>query len=335
MVENAGMAPATLDTAPLWKRAVACFLDFILLAVIGMGIGFLLFDSLARMGLWGAAVGFAVALVYFGVCDSRIRRGQSLGRMAMKLRVVSRSGAPLEIAPAFARAAIFLAPYFLPGIPFDLVAHLGQSVLLSMLIFGTAFGLAYLLLFNRATRQSLHDLAAGAYVVQADARAAADAPVRRPLARGHTIAVALLYAVAGVLPVLGAQLTAQEPFASLIALQNLLATDPGVARVNVTDAEKDASRPVRSLSIQVALRSKALFDEAYADKVARIALDNHAAAKDKDAIAVTLSYGYDIGIASAQTSKVFTHSPDAWRARLGQKPAGPEEQGANADAIPK
>ncbi|HEY4318871.1 MAG TPA: RDD family protein [Herbaspirillum sp.] len=318
--------------SPLWKRAVAYFLDWILLAVAGMCLGFLLFDALAGIGVWGGAIGFAIAMLYFGICDSNMRNGQSLGKVAMRIRVASRNGAPLPLPKAFVRAAILLVPYFLVGIPFDLTAHLGASVVLSVLIFGTAFGLGYLLLFNRGTRQSLQDLAVGAYVVRADINTPAGTPLFHPLARVHKTVVALLFIVAGVLPVVGAQLTAKEPFVSLLALQNRIAAEPGVARANVTDgatahpdakegagtAEGSAKGTGRSLSIQVALKSKALFEEPLADRIARIALDNPVAAGNKDAIAVTLSYGYDIGIASAQTAKVFTHSPAEWRARLGQ-----------------
>jgi uncharacterized RDD family membrane protein YckC len=307
--------------APLWKRVVAYFLDWILLAVVGMCIGFFLFDALAGIGIWGGAIGFVTAMIYFGICDSRIRNGQSVGKIAMKIRVVSRSGAPLRVPPAFLRAAILLVPYFLIGIPFDLVAHFWSGILLSMLIFGTAFGLAYLLLFNRTTRRSLHDLAVGSTVVRADDKTSG-VPVAHPLWRGHIVAVVLLFVVAAILPVLGAQLTKKEPFVSLLALQTLLSAEPGVVHVNVTDGAttrlngKDTAKPVKTLSIQVAVQSKTLYEEAFADKIARIALDNHIAANDKDLIVVTVSYGYDIGIASAQTSKIFTHSPADWRTRL-------------------
>jgi uncharacterized RDD family membrane protein YckC len=328
--------PATPLISPLWKRVVAYFLDCILLAVVGMCLGFFLFDALAGIGLWGGAIGFVIAMIYFGVCDSRIRNGQTVGKVTMRIRVVSGSGAPLALPQAFARAAILLVPYFLVGIPFDLMAHLGLSMVLSMLIFGTAFGLAYLLLFNRGTRQSLHDLAVGAFVVRVDGNGPIGAPLSYPLARVHKTAIAILFIVAGLLPVLGAQLTAKEPFVSLLALQNVIAAEPGVVRVNVSDgvtarlSTKDGAGTARSLAIQVTLKSKALFEESLADRIARIALDNPVAAGGKDAIAVTLSYGYDIGIASAQTAKVYTHSPADWRARLGQ--TTPD---AAQDAAPK
>lgn len=334
----AGQPAVSPAIAPLWKRAVAFFLDCIVLTVIGMGIGSALFDTLAGMGLWGAAVGFAVAMIYFGICDSRIRNGQSVGKIAMKLRVAARDGNAPALGAALLRAAVLLLPYFLIAIPFDLQAHLGASVALSVLIFGTAFALAYLIVFNRATRQSLHDLAAGAYVVRTDDRLAKGAPAHRRLGRGHVIAVALLYVLAGILPVLGAQLTRQEPFASLLALQNLLAAEPGAVRVNVTDGAGKAGESGRTLSIQMALKSKAMFNEATADRIAGMALDNHAAASGKEAIAITLSYGYDIGIASAQTGASFSHSPAQWRERLGRDAApavDPAKPASDVDAIPK
>jgi uncharacterized RDD family membrane protein YckC len=321
---NAGSTGSTMtrpDIAPLWKRAVAYFLDWILLAVVGTCIGYLSFDALASIGVWGGAIGFAISIAYFGICDSRLRNGQSLGKVAMNIRVLTRDGTALNVSPAFARAAILLVPYFLIGIPFDLVAHFWSGVILSTLIFGTAFSLAYLLVFNRTTRQSLHDLAVGTYVVRANGKAVAGPLAADPLWRGHVIAVALLFVVAAGLPVLGARLTAKEPFASLLALQNLLSAEDGVVRVNVTDGAttpanaKDAA-PVKTLSIQVAVHSKGLYQEAFADKIARIALDNQVAVGDKEAIVVALSYGYDIGIASAQTVVRFTHSPAQWRARL-------------------
>ncbi len=158
-----GLTPGVTELANLWRRLFAFVLDGVFLGLLGAGLGLIAFDRLVALGDWGRVIGFAIAPVYFGVMDSKLSGGQTLGKQILGIKVVTASGEPLSVGASTLRAAIFCVPYFLNGVFVDPSAHI--SWLIVFLVFGVGISIGYLLLFNRRTRQSLHDLAVGAYVV--------------------------------------------------------------------------------------------------------------------------------------------------------------------------
>jgi uncharacterized RDD family membrane protein YckC len=163
MNEVTGITPRLAEIAGFWRRLFAFCLDGLLLGAVGAYIGLIAYDGLVALGDWGRAVGFAIALIYFGAMDSELFRGQTLGKRVVRIKVVTVNGVPLSVGASTLRATIFCVPYFLNGAFIDAGAI--TSWLLVFLVFGVGLSIVYLLLFNRRTRQSLHDLAVGAYVV--------------------------------------------------------------------------------------------------------------------------------------------------------------------------
>ena len=181
--------------AGFWRRLFAFILDVLVLGVFGACLGLVSYDYLASVGGWGRILGFVIALTYLGVMNSRIFGGRTLGKMAMKIKVVSSNGAPLNVVTSFCRSGIICVPYFLNGAPFyvDLLRS-WFGIVLTLLVFGVGLSIVYLFIFNRRTRQSLHDLAVGSYVVKTEAGTA-------PLLlgapwRGHFVVVAVIMILA-------------------------------------------------------------------------------------------------------------------------------------------
>lgn len=164
-IKNSTANPSQI--AGFWRRLFAFWLDGAVLGIIGLFLGYFLYDYFASMGKWGQAIGFVITLSYSGIMNSYILGGQTLGKMAMKIKVVSINGTPLSVTASFFRSSIFCAPFFLNGaIPnVDFLNSWLQSTL-SSLVFGVGLSIVYLFIFNRKTRQSLHDLAVGSYVVR-------------------------------------------------------------------------------------------------------------------------------------------------------------------------
>jgi uncharacterized RDD family membrane protein YckC len=91
----ADCAAAKAVISGFWRRLLAFIFDGVLLGLVGVILGLLLFDSLARLGGWGRLIGFCHALVYFGVLNSAIGGGQTIGKRIMKIQVVDRTGHPM------------------------------------------------------------------------------------------------------------------------------------------------------------------------------------------------------------------------------------------------
>jgi uncharacterized RDD family membrane protein YckC len=136
---------AAIAIAAFWGRILALLIDTIILGVVGIIFGFLFFDQLAGLGVWGRLVGFSIALLYFGLLNSRVGKGQTVGKRIMKIKVVGRDGQFISVARSFLRYSVLGLPYFLNGAmipPSILMKPIG--VIVYLLIFGFGGAIIYL-----------------------------------------------------------------------------------------------------------------------------------------------------------------------------------------------
>jgi uncharacterized RDD family membrane protein YckC len=186
----ADKAPAQAVISGFWRRLVAFILDGLLLGLVGVILGLLWFDPLARLGGWGRLLGFCVSLVYFGVLNSAIGGGQTLGKGTMKIQVVDRSGHSISPGRSFLRYTVLGAPYFLNHLlipPNVAMSPIGLAV--GFILFGFGGAIVYLYMFNRRTRQSLHDLVAGTFVTRTSPPGQIAGSIWRP----HLVAVGVWF----------------------------------------------------------------------------------------------------------------------------------------------
>lgn len=317
-----GSTPRVTEIAGVWRRFFAFMVDALILGALGCGIGLIAFDRLMALGDWGRAVGFAIALVYFGAMDSKLSGGHTFGQQLLGIKVVNADGAPLSLGASTLRAAIFCIPYFLNG------AAIGSSTQLlgldAFLVFGVGGSIVYLLLFNRRTRQSLHDLAVGAYVVSSTA----DHSIR-PAERTwpvHFGVVGLILTAALILPLVTVQLADSGAVAEMSSIQQGLLTLPGVRHASVYLGVNKAFRSSHRATTTHVLSAKIMYAGRIADsaplaaRAVQIILNRDPSIGREDEIAITVIYGYDIGIASAWRSRSFALSPQQWQQRLSVTP---------------
>ena len=307
--------------AGFWRRVAAFLVDGLVLGLIGYALGTLLYDTFVRLGPWGRCVGFVVALAYFVPQESGRGGGQSLGKRLLGIRVVDAQGRPLGPARSVVRFAVFGVPYFLNGavLPMDLATFAGGFPF-AVLALGGMLALAYLLVFNRRTRQSLHDLAVGAFVVRVRDRAR-HAPGATRAWRGHRVIAGVLIVVAGATPLMFPQLMRIPMFADLQVLYVRLAAQPELRSVNVFDSVgrvygTQFSGVRHELVIQATIARPLADYVPLSTRLAGIALQVYPGAAREDQIAVRLAHGYDIGIASSWAANDLALSPAQWADRV-------------------
>lgn len=296
-----------------WRRLGALLIDALVLGAVGFALGFVLENTFVEMGAWGRLVGFLIALVYFGVMNSSVIGGQTLGKMILKIRVVDSSNAPVGLGKSILRYIIIALPFSLNGAQFSNEAMSSFMMYpLSIIIFGGMFSIFYLYVFNRTTRQSLHDLVVGTFVVNVDSE-------KQDLGKVwniHIIVFALLLLTAAIIPAFTSKLAQSEPFTDILAVQSALSSEPNVAYASVSVGtttlstfSKDASKNTSTktyVNSQVFIGTDNVSDIVLARNLASIVLSHYPAALEKDAIQITLTYGYDIGIASSWSTQ--THN---------------------------
>jgi len=309
----------TRTIAGAWRRFGAFFLDCIVLGTLGLVVGFVFNDQLVDMGPWGRLVGFLMALAYFGTLNSKLAGGQTPGKRLLGIRVVAKDGGPLSVSRSFLRYLPLGAPWFLNDAQlggFELFSF--SQYFFSLAIFGIGFSVVYLFLFNRRTRQSVHDLLVGSYVVSADA----SGPVAAAGTwQGHLAVCAMLVLASAVLPYFAKGLAAGEPFAALLNVYRAVNAEPWVISSRVAKGQKFTSKSETDQSssnyfaITAYSKDRDIENVERARTLAKLALSIDRSAADVDVIVVTLVYGYDIGIASSWRSYRHAFPPSEWLAQ--------------------
>ena len=310
---SAPSVPALLPTRPagFWRRLVAFIIDCVIVGVVGLVVGLMFDDALSRMGGYERFIGFAIAVTYAGLLNSRLGSGQTLGKKILSIRTRGIDGSLLSVPRALARQSVFAIPFFLNGAPFsESVLMSFSGLVISLLLFGGLFSIIYLFVFNRKTRRSLHDYVVGSWVVR-DGELPPEV-VPSVIWRGHVVAVALLVLLSAALPLLGWKLMKTETFAGLSEMNQAIATEPGVlsSGVVVGTTYRSGGGSTDYVAITLHIKGSDTDDEKRARMIARKVLAAHPPAASKDTISVTLVHGFDMVIASKWNQHSFWFKPE-------------------------
>jgi uncharacterized RDD family membrane protein YckC len=306
------------EIGSLWRRIVAVLIDSIIVGIAGSLVALPFFDTFSRLGAWGRLVGFCLAIPYFVLLNSRIGNGQTLGKRVMHLQVVDRRGEPISVAKAFVRYFVLSMPFFLNKLTLPITrTPVVIMYFLGLAVFGLSAITIYLVLFNRRTRQGVHDLAAGSYVADADKSGALAV---FPIWKGHW-AVLVILAVVGVIggEVLKTKLMKLADFPAMIADAGVVENMDHVQSAGVSDltwTSSSSGERKRIYVVNVFWSGTQNEEEAFASQVASRILENNPHIADRDLLRIVVIRGYDLGIATAHRSDPFEDSPARWKAKL-------------------
>ena len=295
-----------------WRRIGALFIDTLVLGILGYVVGLFLEDAFVQLGGWGRLIGFAVSITYFGVMNSSLSNGQTIGKKILNIKVVDSTNSTISLPKSFLRYSFLAVPFSLNGAQITNEALLSYLMYpLSFIIFGGLLSISYLYIFNRVTRQSLHDLVIGTYVVNAEVNSEELPSVWKP----HLGVVAALFIAAALVPAFTSDLAKSEPFKGLLATQeainnNELVKYAGVTEGSTTFTSTDSgSNTTTYVNTQAFLYKNNVDDSDTAKQLAQTIIKTYPESLNKNLIQVTLTYGYDIGIASKWNSYNHQFNP--------------------------
>lgn len=297
-----------------WRRVFAFFLDGLVVGIAVSLIALPLFNPLSRLGAWGRLIGFALALPYFAVLNSNIGHGQTLGKRWMRLQVVDEGGIPISFRSSVLRYVVLWAPFFLNQIllPTSRIPWI-VMFLLVIAIFGLGGATLYLVIFNRRTRQGVHDLAAGSYVVSADSAG----PVKvLPTWIGHWLILGvscLIFFVAGF--IFQKRISRFGPFPELLDDLRLIESLKDVQAANIQDLTSSSWKTAEKkkiLVVNVFWSGRPGDESVFASRVAKAIFQQDLRAQQHDIVRIVIVRGYDLGIAHAQVTRGYEHSPTEW-----------------------
>ncbi len=309
-----------MNIAGFWRRSLAFFIDAAVLMAAGTALGFIAMARLASLGPWGRVLGTAATLAYFGISDSAIAKGASPGKRLMGLKVVGATGEPISPGRAMLRSLVFVIPIMMdarcPTCPAFVEVALGA------LVYGGGAAMLVLFIINRATRQSLHDLASGTYVIKAPELPSP--PVHGTPRRGHyAIAAAVALVITAFITIATVEEVKSGRRAHMAQIVEALADVPGVRSVHAIAGDVVVSgNPVGFVQINARLDERPPEGlEAKGTELVRVAMDAAPGAFDAQNVrnvGVRVSYGYDIGV-SVRYETFDTHaSPTGWKQKGGE-----------------
>jgi len=290
--------------APLVRRMAAIFIDLVVLGAVGIVLGLLFGDQFQRWGPVARLVGFPIALCYLALMNSGVAGGATIGKRILRLRVVTDDGSLLTVAQAGSRALVLVVPWLFMG--WSLLQRHSSTLLLASLFGGLLPAQFLLLFFNRPSRQLVHDLLVGSFVVRVGDGT--------PSSTTQTRFVVL----AGVLPIVLTVLLSmgtkavQSRLVPLLSLRDTLLAETPAIDVSISDNRTMFGGTASTTLAITAWMPPASASDSLATAIARIALRLVPEAHNRDRIAVFMATGYDIMILHSMSSRSYVRSPSDW-----------------------
>jgi len=301
-----------LQICGLRRRLAAASIDGVVLGSIGVVLGAFYWEDFAAMGDRARLIGMAIATIHLGLLNSRLTGGRTPGKWLMRIRLVDAAGRPLGVGRAIVRSAMLQTPFALNGATIQ--PGPWTNALAAAGVFGLFGALLYLWLANRSTRQSLHDIIVGSFVVIGERQG----EVTEQAWRGH-LAIASAWILAMFLaPALIDPIAFQSETMQLLEhVRSVARAEAGDAAVTVwagarLTATTEGSQQLSYLELHLDLRRDIDDHERLASQVVGRVLSWIPEARTYDQIIVGVRYGYDIVIASAYERNTFSRSPEEW-----------------------
>ncbi|MCL2789270.1 MAG: RDD family protein [Desulfobulbus sp.] len=321
-MNNEAIPQRSVALGGYWRRFGAFAIDMLLLSAVAHLMAWAFRDGFIHLGPHGRLVGGLLFLAYFLPQDSALKGGQTLGKRLLDLKVVDTKNKPPSVVRTLARTMVLAVPVFLNGYYFACDGFapswwmMALSCLLSLIVFGSFAAFVYLWLFNRRSKQLLHDLVTGTVVVRASSESATVVT-----AHVHKIIAGVL-CILGIVPALvgtnlAKQIIGQGSFPGMVAAQKEIQTLPEVTQASITEqhafiTDSTGTRENVVLIVTVTLNQKYDDLKPEAIRVASKAISSLKIA-DNMRVSVIVCYGYDLGIATSSYNMRETHTAKTWK----------------------
>ena len=304
-----------IKIAPFWYRVFALVIDFFILGALGYLIALTMQDFLVRMGNYAAIAGLIITVAYQTIWNSKIMNGQTYGKRMVDIQVTDIEGNTIPVKKSLLRSLAFSVPYFLQKVTWPIPSSL--NILVSSILLSLVIGTVIVYIFNRATRQSLHDIVTGTYVVNLVKNEVAETLPEITRAPFYSWGIAVLLLVSGSS---FAFLRYGDGLKSLTKSKEVIDSYPGVVSCSVTNNTTNSNGNIThwyEVKLWVTeLPIGAVVDEPNTKKIVKTILTNYSNIESYDYIQIEYIREFDIGIASKKNSKSVRQSPAKWREEI-------------------
>ncbi len=305
-------------TSPI-KRLFAFIIDLIILALFGYLSSLLLEKFYLSVGQLGKVIGFILSGLYFTILESRFN-GQTIGKKIVNIKVIGINGNELTSFQYFLRYSIWGLCYFSNGLNFagsryeTLLTSIG-----TIFLFGIGFVLLFLFVFNKKTKQSIHDIILGTYVINCKY----DNPIEKQQINKVLLPVSIGIPIVAF--ILLFFINTNSVNTEISKLENYRATIvemPEINNAGVSSGKTNFKSTNGNSNTSYYLQISTVLEDDYksksdiAIKVADLIISEYPEELSKDYISISVTYGYDIGIWSTSNSFSMKMPPGSWTNKI-------------------
>jgi uncharacterized RDD family membrane protein YckC len=315
--------------AGFWKRSLAGFVDGIIISIPLLIFAFVFRNIGYALGPYGRIVGYTVTISYWAFYNSTYRNGQTKGKKLFKIAVVDGEGNPLTLRKSFLRAAILGVIALFNGWAIPIFQNPIVAFFVTIVVFGGGSSLFYSFIFNRTTRQGIHDLAVNSYVVQLSTSMSDAVPPEFPKLHQWIMygifGLSVLLAIVGLFPSITSfgDATLTTELEEVRQLQMILERredihTAGVSRVTRTSFSSGSM--LQDLNIEVWAKTPCRNGDSYCDdllkEIAQIAFAEYDGIETLDGMKISVVNRVDFGIATINRVQGIEYSMEDWQAYL-------------------
>jgi len=145
-------------STPRFPRIFAFIIDCIIVGVACLLISKVLYPFFKNTPFIFQCIGTFICLFYFATFNSNINNGKTIGKMICKIRVKDFAGTSIPLTHSLFRSSYFIIPICFVGYLQAFSNHHLSLSLIVALFQSIIFACLYLVLFNKNTQQSFHDI---------------------------------------------------------------------------------------------------------------------------------------------------------------------------------
>jgi hypothetical protein len=239
----------------------------------------------------------------------------------MKIAVRDRNNQPIGLGRSFIRILVLTLPALFNNWSIPIYKNFMIVWLISFLIFGLGGAIVYTMLFNRKSRQGIHDLLLGTYVVYLPGKPIESFPTTARIHWNITgIWVGLVTVGSLAISLINFPLISNTPSTSSKDAYDILQNDSRFFSAGFNSQAFHDSNGNTSYSLIITVWYKGKPGEGEKEEltnsIAKTVFENEKDINEYDGMQIKILSGYDIGIANANVSSWVSNSVDEWRKEI-------------------
>ena len=296
------------------RRFVAFILDMMLIGMIGYLSTFLFESFYMKLGNSGKLIGAVIVLIYFGIFDSKIGNGQSIGKKILKIQVVNKNSECISVSKSILRSLWLFTFILLNGFSLGNSKYIPIIIILGTILFSIVLLEIYFFIFNKKTKQSFHDLLADSFVILTDSKGEIEFKNNKKILYCSIIIPIFILSITICLNIS----TKNTFLGDYLRIIDIIQEDIPVHQTTISKnvsifKNSNGTSEQHYIILNTYKNNKSDDEKEIAVKIAKTVFDNGLTINENEIFSIVISSGFNIGIASKNMNQRFNGTVEQWK----------------------